>query len=850
MKSNSKKYFAGALLATQLGAAANGTANTSALNINFSNSKNLLKNFFAKNIKALDITGAFIIVLLLSVYAYLSLKNLSISYTKSGERVLSLSYSGKEGQLEELKKKKLKSGDILEVTFEVKDDYMNSNNLKNLIKSLSAQLQLGQDAVLLFNGSDDEQKYDNSEGLEQRKETKITLKFKYYKKNEYMLEKYNKMENIEDLFAISNIVAKASHIKTIVGGSAHSDVDKKGKSEGFDQLNDLKKSQVEEPNHLDASKKAKVEGSDCVDASTVFHNFILGTGVVDSYVTRNILNKNKKILENVDKWSEEDGPFKQEFSKLKDVLVFFEKLVKGSLQIENKEIFKLLAKEGSEEHYKYNVSNNPTAADLIKNILCAEALKKEGDKNFKDEAYRQLLCKFIEYIIVSRENMQKTENNERILFELFLLLRNKKVNTTEAAKLLVNFLKKYISEDDQKTVKEKFLKNLDDDFAALFNEDNKNVENGNFFIFKTNNGGVERVLNVPIFTGSEEEIKRLKEEIKGKDILKINTKFAKGNPGEDLNKLIISLDDKVLFPTNYEMLALTEEDFEFECKDASTVVADYFKKYKNIKTLEEFSDFSEDLVRYGMGYGFCPRSHGFMILLCSVCSTLLGDQSYTRNSVKAEEENLKVTLDWVKKKATNFEKDFSQYCEAANLLKEVIKNSLQKNGFEKLYNNSGKFLVRSDPDAFDIVQYILCAEELKVKRDTNVDKNEEKVNNREEVIFPRDEVYIQHFLCKFAMYAIVSPGNCFKNKLTNDDKKKLFDLFLKLRDKKGNATELALEFVSLLKNYVEPENLKLLKEKGFLGKVDARFAKVLGLENEIVDNAKLISPNEKNINES
>jgi len=108
MKLDSKKYFAGALLATQLGAAVNSATNTSALNINLSNSKNFFKNFFLKNAKFLAITGAVIFALLLGVYAYFSRKNLSISQNESGERVFSLNYSGEKGQLEELKKKKIK----------------------------------------------------------------------------------------------------------------------------------------------------------------------------------------------------------------------------------------------------------------------------------------------------------------------------------------------------------------------------------------------------------------------------------------------------------------------------------------------------------------------------------------------------------------------------------------------------------------------------------------------------------------------------------------------------------------------------------------------------------------------
>ena len=232
-------------------------------------------------------------------------------------------------------------------------------------------------------------------------------------------------------------------------------------------------------------------------------------------------------------------------------------------------------------------------------------------------------------------------------------------------------------------------------------------------------------------------------------------------------------------------------------------------------------------------------------------SNALGDLSYTRNPVKEEDEMQSSTKEWFKEKFPEFLGIFSQYCEAAHLLKEVIKNSLCKQGVEEFYDTRGKFEVNGAAKAFDMIQYILCAEELRVQNgitDNLKSNGKSKENLNEKLVFLSDEIYVQHFLCRFALYAIGSAGQCFDHKLSEKDKQKLFDLFLKLRDKKGNATELALELVGLLKNYIKPENLKLLKEKGFLEKVDARFAKVLGLENKIVDNTELINLGEGNIN--
>jgi len=312
---------------------------------------------------------------------------------------------------------------------------MNSDKLKNLIKSFSEQLQLEQDSVLLFNSEDDAQKYSNAEDLEQSEETEITLNFRYYK-NQYLLEKYNKMEKIKDFFDIQNILKK-----------------------------------------LDFMHHICVE-FDKQDTSSIFHNFILGTGVLDCYITRNTTDKNKKIFENVEKWSKKDGPFRKEFSKLVKVLNFYEMLINKSLGKEGKKKLKLLDRDESGEHYKYDVSNNPTAADLIKDILCAESLRKENSKDFNDEVYRQLLCKFIEYIIVSRENMPKEEKYEKSLFELISLLRNKNAETTEIAKILVKFLKKYVEEEDKKIIVKKFLESSGEDFASIFN---KNSEESPFF---------------------------------------------------------------------------------------------------------------------------------------------------------------------------------------------------------------------------------------------------------------------------------------------------------------------------------------------------------------------------------
>lgn|GEM_PF-3793508 len=315
----------------------------------------------------------------------------------------------------------------------------------------------------------------------------------------------------------------------------------------------------------------------------------------------------------------------------------------------------------------------------------------------------------------------------------------------------------------------------------------------------------------------------------------------------DLDKLIKILDDKVLFPVDGEsILDYKKEDLEFECKGASAVLTHYLNEYKKINTINDLCNFDRDLTYKGVGFGFCPRSVVFMDFLTKVCGYGLADQSYTRNPVEGEDDTLKDTLEWVREKTPNFEENFSQHCEAAKLLKQVIINSLQKN--ECNLCAQIKFAVRNDPDAFDIIQYILCAEELRAKKNDNIINSKENINNKEEFILPNDEVYVQHFLCKFAQYALISQKNCFDNKLSEKDKQKLFDLFLKLRDKKGNATELALEFVDLLKNYITPENLKLLKEKGFLEKVDAGFAKVLGLENKIVDNTELINLGEGNIN--